>query len=241
MHPVILQNLNKSYGGKEILHNINLNFEENRITALIGRSGSGKSTILKTINGLVKPTSGNVRVYDKPLDYGNIDKVRLKIGYSVQGTALFPHMTVLDNITLLAHLNGWYSNEVKKRADILMNIVSLPFEYKKKYPYQLSGGEQQRVGICRAMMLDPKICLFDEAFGALDPTTKSEIHKELLNIQNTEPRTIILVTHDIMEAYRLADKIVVIDKGKIVQQGSKEEIRNSTNEFVKYFTRSQLE
>jgi osmoprotectant transport system ATP-binding protein len=122
-----------------------------------------------------------------------------------------------------------------------MKLVNLSPDFKKKYPHELSGGEQQRVGICRAMMLNPKIFLLDEAFGALDPTTKSEIHSELLKIQDTEPRTIILVTHDLNEAFKLADKIIVIEKGVIQQTGTKNEIMNSTNDFVKYYIRSQTE
>ncbi len=241
MYPVKFENLNKIYSGRNILRDINFHIEENKITAIIGRSGSGKSTILKSINGLVLPTSGNILVFEKHIDYKRVNELRLNIGYSVQGTGLFPHMTVQENITLLARLVNLDSKKIMERIDKLMNLVSLPLEFKKKFPYQLSGGEQQRVGICRAMMLNPKLFLLDEAFGALDPTTKDEIHKEFLKIQESEPRTIILVTHDLREAFKLADRIIIIEKGVIQQIGTKNEIQDHpSNSFVKYFVETQF-
>ncbi|MEO8665885.1 MAG: ATP-binding cassette domain-containing protein [Ignavibacteria bacterium] len=241
MIPVIFKSVSKYYNEKKILDDISLEIAENKITAIIGRSGSGKSTMLKIINGLVIPSGGDIKVFEKKIDYKNISELRLQIGYSVQGTALFPHMNIYDNITLLAKLNKWSDEKIKERCGILMSLVSLLEDFKIKYPFQLSGGEQQRAGICRAMMLNPKIFLLDEAFGALDPTTKAEIHKELLKIQSTEPRTIVMVTHDLHEAFRLADKIIVVEKGIIQQTGTKDEIKNSTNEFVKYFVKAQFE
>lgn len=241
MYPVKFEKLNKIYSGKNILRDINFHIEENKITAIIGRSGSGKSTILKSINGLTKPTSGKILVFEKNIDYNRINELRLDIGYSVQGTGLFPHMTVQENIILLARLENWDKERIMERIDRLMNLVSLPLEFKTKFPYQLSGGEQQRVGICRAMMLNPKLFLLDEAFGALDPTTKAEIHKELLKIQETEPRTIILVTHDLREAFKLADKIIIVEKGVIQQIGTKNEfLDHPANPFVKYFVETQF-
>jgi len=241
MIPVIFKNVTKYYGEKKILDNVSFDISENKITAIIGRSGSGKSTILKIINGLVLPSDGEVKVFEKTIYYDRLSELRLQIGYSVQGTALFPHMNVYDNITLLARLNKWSNEKANERCETLMSLVSLPFEFKTKYPFELSGGEQQRAGICRAMMLNPKIFLLDEAFGALDPTTKSEIHMELLKIQSTEPRTILMVTHDLHEAFRLADRIIVVEKGIIQQVGTKGEIQNSSNEFVKYFVKAQFE
>jgi len=243
MYPVKFDNISKDYSGNRVLDNINFHIEENKITSIIGRSGSGKSTILKTINGLIKPSSGKVIVFDQEIDYGHIHELRLQIGYSVQGTGLFPHMNVNENIAILARLKKeWSKDKIENRTEHLMNLVSLPSEFRSKYPYQLSGGEQQRVGICRAMMLNPRIFLLDEAFGALDPTTKNEIHKELLKIQTTEPRTIVLVTHDLREAFKLADIIIIIDKGIIQQIGTEEEIMNQpSNDFVKYFIKSQFD
>lgn len=212
----------------------------NKITALVGKSGSGKSTLLKMINGLVRPSSGEMILFNEKIIYRDIHKLRLKIGYSVQGTALFPHLNVFENITLLARLNGRDQIWIKKRSGELMRLTGLPGVYKKKFPFELSGGEQQRVGICRAMMLNPEIFLLDEAFAALDPTNKSEIHKELLQIQLKEPRTIIMVTHDLNEAFRLADCIVMIEKGEKIFEGTKDEMLNSSNESVKYFVNSQF-
>lgn len=243
MYPVKFDNISKDYSGKKILDNINFHIEENKITSIIGKSGSGKSTILKTINGLIKPSGGKVIVFNREIDYNRIYELRLQIGYSVQGTGLFPHMNVNENISILAKLQKtWSKDQIRERTEHLMNLVNLPSEFKSKYPYQLSGGEQQRVGICRAMMLNPKIFLLDEAFGALDPTTKNEIHRELLKIQKTEPRTIVLVTHDLREAFKLADKIIIIDKGIIQQIGTKEEILNQpSSDFVKFFIKSQFD
>lgn len=242
MHHVILENICKEINNRAILKDINLSFPLNKISAIIGRSGSGKSTLLKIINGLIKPSSGHLKVFGKELDYSNITDLRLQIGYSVQGTTLFPHLNVFDNISILARLQKWEKEKINERVSKLMKLTGLVDEYRSKYPIELSGGEQQRVGICRAMVLNPKIILLDEAFGALDPTTKSEIHKELLNIQSAEPRTIILVTHDLHEAFKLADKIVIIEKGEIQQTGTKEEIINTpANGFVKYFIESQFD
>ncbi|HMQ68417.1 MAG TPA: ATP-binding cassette domain-containing protein [Ignavibacteria bacterium] len=241
MHPVIFENTDKYYADKKVLDNVSFSMEENKISVILGRSGSGKSTILKLINGLLKPDSGTVKVFGEKIIHSDIYELRKQIGYSVQGTSLFPHMNVYENITLLGRLNKWNKEKISDRLDILLKFVDLPEKFLKKYPAELSGGEQQRVGICRAMMLNPKIFLLDEAFGALDPTTKSEIHSELLRIQSIEPRTIVIVTHDLQEAFKLADRIIIIEKGVIRQTGVREEILNSEIEFVKYFIRSQIE
>ncbi len=240
--PVMFKNISKVYADRKILNEVNIDFPENKITAIIGKSGSGKSTLLKIINGLVAPTSGEVIVFEKVIDYKKLNELRLRIGYSVQGTTLFPHLNVYDNITLLACLNKWDGKRIEDRISSLMKLVNLPHSFRKKFPFQLSGGEQQRVGICRAMMLNPPVFLLDEAFGALDPATKSEIHFEFLKIQTMEPRTVIMVTHDLQEAFRLADRIVIIDGGVIQQTGSKDEIMSKpANDFVKKFVSSQLE
>lgn len=241
MQPVHFRNVSKNYNSIRVLNKISFILPENKITVIIGRSGSGKSTILKLINGLVHPSEGNILIFGNEIEFDNIAKLRLQIGYSVQGTALFPHLNVYENITLLGRLNNMSKEEINARLNTLLNLVNISSGFLNKYPYQLSGGEQQRIGLCRAMMMNPKIFLLDEAFGALDPTTKSEIHKELLKIQITEPRTIVLVTHDLQEAFKLADQIIIIEKGIIQQTGSKEDILNSSVEFVKYFVKSQFD
>lgn len=241
MCDVVFENIDKYYDEKKVLDSVNLSIEENKISVIIGRSGSGKSTLLKLINGLQKPDNGFVKVFGNKIDYSGLNELRKQIGYSVQGTSLFPHMNVYDNITLLGRLNNMDPDNINDRLNVLLKFVDLKKDFLKKYPGELSGGEQQRVGICRAMMMNPKIFLLDEAFGALDPTTKSEIHSELIKIQRNEPRTIILVTHDLQEGFKLADKIIIIEKGKIQLTGKKEEILRSEHEFVRYFIKTQLE
>src|SRR2546426_8863805 len=180
MTPIKFGNVSHYYADLPVLDNLNLEIDANIITAIIGKSGSGKSTLLQIINGLIIPTNGTVYVFDNKLDYNRIHETRLNMGYSVQGTGLFPHMTAYDNIYLMAKIAGKSKAEVDNRIDMLLKFVNPDPSFKTKYPYQLSGGEQQRVGICRAMILNPKIFLLDEAFGALDPTTKFDIHRELL-------------------------------------------------------------
>ena len=240
MFPVKFENVSRYYGDKPAVKDASFLIEDNIVTVIIGKSGSGKSTLLQMINGLVHPSSGSIFLFEEELDYKNIIETRLKIGYSVQGTGLFPHMTVEENIALLARVNGKSVSETSDRIDELMGFVNLGSEFKEKFPYQLSGGEQQRVGICRAMIMDPPIFLLDEAFGALDPTTKNEIHAELLTLQENEPRCIIMVTHDLEEAKRLADKIMVIDEGIIQQYDDRDTVLNyPVNEKVKNFMLSQ--
>ena len=241
MNPIIFKNITHSYDKVSVISNFSLEIEENLITSIIGKSGAGKSTLLQMINGLILPDDGDVIIFGEKINYKQIQELRLNIGYSVQGTGLFPHMNVYDNISLPAKIRKNDSNEIDKRIDVLMELVGLSEDFKSKYPYQLSGGEQQRVGICRAMLLNPKIFLLDEAFGALDSITRHEIHKELLKLQKFEPRTIVMVTHDLQEALYLSDKILILDKGKIQQYGSKNDILNKPeNDFVKNFINSVL-
>lgn len=242
MSVVGFRGISHHYKGAKALENLTFDIAENQITAIIGKSGGGKSTLLQIINGLIRPTSGEVIVYDEKLDYSRINEIRLKIGYSVQGTGLFPHMNVYDNIGLLGKITNKARHVIELRIDLLMSFVGLPPMYKKKYPHELSGGEQQRVGICRAMLLDPKIFLLDEAFGALDPSTKNEIHAELQKLQEFEPRTIIMVTHDLSEAAKLADNIMILDSGVIQQFDKKDKVlKEPANKIVEDFIKSQLE
>jgi osmoprotectant transport system ATP-binding protein len=233
---VSFNNVSHKYNGTAALNGLTFDIEDHKITAIIGRSGSGKSTLLQIINGLIKPTQGDVLIFNNKIDYKNINETRLKIGYSVQGTGLFPHMTVYENISLLGKIQKEKKHMTERRVDMLMSLVNLAPGFKSKYPFELSGGEQQRVGICRAMLLNPPIFLLDEAFGALDVTTKNEIHAELLNLQKVEPRTIVLVTHDLSEAVKLGDNIMILEQGVIQQYDAKEKILSSpANDFVKNF------
>lgn len=240
MSQIILQGVSKSYGKEMALRDVDVAFADGVTTAVVGSSGSGKSTLLQLINGLVRPSTGTVHVFGKPIDYSQLPQLRRQIGYAVQGTGLFPHLTVERNITLLARLEGWDPDRIRQRAQRLMSLVSLPWEYAVRYPHELSGGQQQRVGLCRAMMLDPPLLLLDEPFGALDPLTRREIHQEFLRLQASEPRTMVLVTHDLGEALKLAQRLVVLEAGRIAQHGPCDEIVTApANEFVRTFFRTQ--
>lgn len=242
MATVVLENLSKEYDGHRVLENVSLSFEDETTTAVVGPSGSGKSTILRSINGLVRPTEGRVLLFGRPIDYTDLPKLRLRIGYAVQGTGLFPHMSVRDNITVLARLNGWSVNRIRARIDELMKLVELEPRLESRYPDELSGGEQQRVGLCRSMMLNPPVFLLDEPFGALDPITRAEVHREFLRLQASEPRTIILVTHDLAEALKLASRLVVLDRGKVIQHDTREAVvEKPANDFVRELFQSQFE
>jgi osmoprotectant transport system ATP-binding protein len=221
-----------------VLDNLDLSFDENKITVILGRSGSGKSTLLQMINGLIVPSQGLVKVFGTGIDYRQVHLLRRAVGYSVQGTGLFPHMTVFDNIALLPRISNHNIPAILPRIEYLMQLVDLDLRFKDKYPHQLSGGEQQRVGICRAMVLNPRIFLLDEAFGALDVMTRNEIHEELLILQKEEPRTIILVTHDVHEAMKLADNLIILDEGNVQQYAPPAQIvKNPANENVEIFLR----
>lgn len=232
----------KSYSQTQALVDFTYAFAKNAITAIVGRSGSGKSTILKLINGLERPTAGTVSVLGAPLDYSRIAGFRRKLGYAVQGTGLFPHMTVRQNIALQGALAGWAEEEKRARTRELMQLTGLEGELADRYPHELSGGQQQRVGLCRAMFLDPAIFLLDEPFGALDPITRTELHDEFLRLQKTVPRTIVLVTHDMREAMKLADRILILEQGRLVQEGACDTIlRSPATPFVEELIHTQLD
>ncbi len=241
--PIIrFENVSKSYDSVPALVDVNYTFAEKAVTAVVGRSGSGKSTLLQMINALLRPDAGRVYVYGEPIDYSDPVPLRRRIGYVVQGIGLFPHLTVQQNIRLPARLAGREAAETERQVRELMSLVGLPEEFADRYPHELSGGQQQRVGLCRAMMLEPEIFLLDEPFAALDPITRSEIHDEFLRLQRMSPRTMVLVTHDMREAYKLADVWVILENGRIVQAGPKEEVlAHPADEFIESLIHSQLE
>jgi len=236
-----LLGVTKRYAGETAVDGVDLTFRDFVTTAVVGPSGSGKSTLLQLINGLVRPDAGEIRLFDRGLDYADIARVRRKIGYAVQGTGLFPHMTVEGNIGLLGRIAKWDAPRRSARIGELMRLVELPAEYGPRYPHELSGGEKQRVGLCRAMMLNPPVFLLDEPFGALDPITRSEIHQEFTRLQQSEARTIVLVTHDLREAIHLAEELVVLHRGRVVQHGKCDDvIRNPSDKFVSRFFEAQI-
>lgn len=234
-----LLNVSHSYQRQRVINNVSLSFQEKKTTAIIGKSGSGKSTLLQFFNGLIRPTSGSVNIFGEALNYSQINSLRLRMGYMVQGTGLFPHLTVEDNISITGKIQK--STTTFERVNELMNLVSLPESFKRKYPYELSGGEQQRVGICRALFLNPPLLLMDEPLGALDPITRQEIQAEILKLQQLAPRTILLVTHDMREAKKLADYILVIDKGEVQQYDIAEKVlQNPANTSVEKLIEASL-
>jgi len=220
-----LDSIRKSYAGVPVLDQTSLEFAHNQITAIIGRSGCGKSTLLRICNGLVAPDAGEVEVFGQVLNYKALPALRRRLGYAVQGIGLFPHLDVKKNITLLAALEGWDDSRIERRLVELLQLTHLQEDQLTSYPHQLSGGQQQRVGLCRAMMLHPEIMLLDEPFAAIDPITRIDMHRQLLDLHRAEPSTVVMVTHDMHEAMRLADDIVVMSQGRISCHRTTESLR----------------
>lgn len=235
---IVLQNVTKKYdNGFEALKNVNLHCNEGEITALIGPSGCGKTTLMKLINRLNNPTKGSVFVNGK--DISGIDPVELRrsIGYVIQHVGLFPHMNIARNVATVPHLLKWDKERIKTRVDELLELVSLdPETYRERFPSELSGGQQQRVGVIRALAAEPSVILMDEPFSALDPISREQLQDELVRLQKEIKKTIVFVTHDMDEALRIADKIVLMKSGEIIQHGTPEEIlRHPANAFVEEF------
>lgn len=233
-----IKNVTKKVGTKVILDDITLDIEKGTLVVLIGSSGCGKTTTLKLINKLIKPTSGEIYIDDKPISKENTIELRRKIGYVIQNTGLFPHLTIKENIELIPRLKKEKTiEEIEKTTIELLEMVGLKYEdYIDKYPSQLSGGQQQRIGVARAIATDAEIILMDEPFSALDPITRTSLQEQLFTLQDELKKTIIFVTHDMDEALKIADKICIMDSGKVAQYDTPENIlRNPVNEFVKNF------
>jgi len=237
MDPLVLENISHTYNGQPALMDVSLRFHEKQITAVVGRSGSGKSTLLQVLNGVIRPTQGQVFFQGLPFDYARAASVRLQMGYVVQGVGLFPHLTVAQNILITTRLLPIAANNAAVRMDLLMQKMNLPPAYKQKYPHELSGGEQQRVGICRALLPNPTVLLMDEPLGALDSITREDIQHEFLQLQQSEARTVIVVTHSPQEAVALADHILVLEAGKVLQYGTRDNVlKNPADTLVKRLT-----
>lgn len=227
-------NISKDYDGVSVLQDVNLEINDQQTTALVGESGSGKTTLLQIVNGLTMPTSGQVEIFNEKIDYENLPTLRKKMGYAVQGAGLFPHMTIYENITVMAKLDNWSEQKIRERADFVIELVDLHKELLDRFPHNLSGGQQQRVSLCRAMMLNPPLLLLDEPFSALDPITKGYIHLEFIKLQKAESRAILMVTHDMEEAVELAQNIVILKDGVVVQAGKTDDITSQPkNEYVR--------
>ena len=227
MSALSVQGVRKAFGELQVLQDVSLEFAEGEVTAIVGRSGCGKSTLLKSLNGLVRPDAGAVTAFGHALNYDDLPLLRRRMGYAVQGTGLFPHLSARDNIVLSAVIAGWEDSFIEQRLNRLLDLTHLLPEQLPKFPHQLSGGQQQRVGLCRAMMLEPEVLLLDEPFAAIDPITRFDIHRQLLEVLAAEPATVVLVTHDMREAMLLADRVVVMDAGQVVLSESVDALRAS--------------
>ncbi len=237
---IVLTNVSKSYGPKRALSSINLTVEGERCVALIGTSGSGKSTLLRLILGLTPPDSGEITIAGTPMRPETAQGLRLRIGYVIQDGGLFPHLTALDNVTLMARVGAWDPGDVRQRVATLTTLVGLSDELLGRYPAELSGGERQRVGLMRALMLDPAVLLLDEPMGALDPVTRARLQDDLRRIFRELRKTVLLVTHDLGEAAFLADRVAVLDDGAVVQEGSMRElVERPRSAFVSDFLQAQ--
>ena len=204
-------------GGRPAVDHCSFAAEQGQFVVLLGPSGCGKTTLLKMINRLYEPTSGRIMVGGTDVMELPVTDLRRHIGYVIQQTGLFPHMRIEANIAVVPRLLGWPQERIDARIDELLELIGLPREYRRRYPRQLSGGEQQRVGIARALAADPAIMLMDEPFGAIDAITRTRLQGELLSLQRKLHKTILFVTHDVEEALRLADKIIVMREGRILQ------------------------
>ncbi|WP_024622330.1 betaine/proline/choline family ABC transporter ATP-binding protein [Metaclostridioides mangenotii] len=233
-----IKNVTKKIGNKTILNDISLSIDTGMLVVLIGSSGCGKTTTLKLINKLIKPTSGEIYINDNPISKQNEIELRRNIGYVIQNTGLFPHLTIKENIELIPRLKKEKSiEEIEQTTNDLLKMVDLDSEeYLDKYPSELSGGQQQRIGVVRAIATDADIILMDEPFSALDPITRTSLQDELFTLQEELKKTIIFVTHDMDEALKIADKICIMKDGQIAQYDTPENIlRNPANEFIKDF------
>lgn len=233
-----LKQINKVYDdGFQALKNIDLTFEEGKINVLIGPSGCGKTTTMKLLNRLTEHTDGQILIDDKDIKDINPIQLRRQMGYVIQSIGLFPHMTIYDNVATVPKLLKWEKARTRKRVEELLNMVNLaPETYMKRYPSELSGGQQQRIGVIRALAAEPSTILMDEPFSALDPISREQLQDELVRLQKEIKKTIVFVTHDMDEAIKIADQIILMKGGEIVQKGSPEEIlANPANDFVKEF------
>ncbi|HLQ73094.1 MAG TPA: ABC transporter ATP-binding protein [Bacillota bacterium] len=229
------KNIVKQYNaGPVVLKDINLTCNDGEITVFIGPSGCGKTTTMKLINRIISPTEGSVYIDGKDISTVDPVKLRRKIGYVIQSIGLFPHMTIAQNVSVVPKLLKWDQDKIEQKVDELLNMVGLPPEtYRDRYPNELSGGQQQRIGVIRALAAEPDIILMDEPFSALDPISREQLQDELNRLQKDIKKTIVFVTHDMDEALKIADRIVLMKDGEIVQSAEPEELlRRPANDFV---------
>ena len=237
---IVVDRVSKIFRNKVAVDNISFTVDEGENVVLLGTSGCGKTTTLRMINRLTEVTSGSISVAGKNIEDVSPEELRRSIGYVLQHNGLFPHYTIAENIAIVPELLKWPKQKIIKRTTELLEQLRLPQDYLSLYPQQLSGGQQQRVGLARALAADPPVLLMDEPFGALDAVTRAGITHEFSQLEVLKNKTIVLVTHDIREAFDLGDKILLMDKGKIVQEGSPADLLfNPVNNFVSSFFEDQ--
>lgn len=226
--------VSQQYGERVVLSDITLHIKRGEFFVLVGPSGSGKTTLLKMLNRLITPTAGSILRNGVAIDTINLRQLRLETGYVLQQIALFPNLTVAENIELIPEMKGWDAKRRREASDTLLQKVGLaPSKYRHRYPSELSGGEQQRIGILRAIITNPELLLMDEPFSALDPISRRQLQDLTKSLQKELGMTLVFVTHDMKEAMRLADRICIINQGKIVQVDSPQAIKKAPkNAFV---------
>ncbi|ALQ67884.1 ABC transporter ATP-binding protein [Bacillus thuringiensis] len=230
--------VSKSYeDGTKAVDSLHLEIKKGEFFVLIGPSGCGKTTTMKMVNRLIETTEGSILIDGKDIQQYNINELRWDIGYVLQQIALFPHMTIAENIAVVPEMRKWNKEKIKARVDELLQMVGLePDVYRNRMPDELSGGQKQRVGVVRALAANPKIVLMDEPFSALDPLSREQLQKDIVQLQKKIQKTIVFVTHDMQEALSLGDRICIMKEGKVVQLDTPEGIiHNPKNEFVEEF------
>lgn len=234
-----LRAVSKVYSGQSApaVDNLSMTVEKGETCVLVGPSGCGKSTTLRMINRMIEPTAGTILIDNQDIRQSDPDKLRMNIGYVIQQIGLLPHRTVAENIAIVPRLHGWPKDRIKTRVDELLKLIGLdPEETRHKFPSQLSGGQMQRIGVARAMAVDPPVMLMDEPFGAVDPIARNHLQDEFLRLQKEMKKTICFVTHDINEAIKMGDRIAIFSAGRLVQYGMPQEILSSpANDFVSDF------
>jgi osmoprotectant transport system ATP-binding protein len=238
MSMIDIRNVTKRYGETTVVDDVSMSVEKGTITVIVGTSGSGKSTLIRMINRLVAKSDGEILIDGRNVADVPETELRRNIGYVIQGNGLFPHRTVAQNIATVPQLLGWSKTRIKARVDELLGLFNLdPKAFSLKYPHQLSGGEQQRVGVARALAAEPEVLIMDEPFGALDPVIRGKAQDDLLAIQKQFGTTVILVTHDMDEAFHLANRIAVMRGGKLLQYSTPEKILTEpAHPFVQQLT-----
>lgn len=231
---IVFKNIYKKFQDLKVLEDFNLAIAQGEFLCIVGASGSGKTTIIKMINGLIKADEGEILIDGINLNDLDLIKLRKSIGYVIQGDGLFPHLNIKDNISYVLKLEKYSSKEIDAIVDEMLNLVGLDLKIKTKYPYELSGGQKQRVQIARAYANKPKILLMDEPFGAVDSIVRYQLQNDLKHIHTQNQLTTIFITHDINEAKKLATKILVLNQGKIQQYSTKQQLfKQPENSYVK--------